>query len=180
MMRGRLIFPFAARLHRLDARATELSDPGGPGRLTHGYDIDFKESVLVDRDGDGIGERVRVEHPPIDIPCQVEPAVFEALRMFPSGNAPHSAITLIMHFADLERLGLVDDVTGDALVRPGDRLGALLDRRGALVQDIRTPPGLYVSEARIGGFGLGLLRPRRNLLVVSLSDRMLAAMRDAG
>ena len=178
-MRGRLIFSFLCVLHRLDTRATAATDPDGAGPLVSGYDADFKESTLVDTDGSGIGESVRREHPPIRVPCQVEPAAFEALRMFPSGNSPRSAIALVMHFKDLERLGLVDAATGDALVRPGDRLGALFDREGALVQAIRTPPGLYVTEARIAGFGLGLARPRRNLLLVSLSDRALGAVREA-
>ena len=177
-MRGRLIFAFRAQLFRLDTRATAALDPDGTGLLTSGYDPDFKEAVLVDRDGDGIGERVRVELPPVEIPCQVEPIAYEALRMFPSGNAPRSAFTLVFHFRDLERMGLVDAASGDALVRPGDRLGALLDREGVLVQTIRTPPGLYVSEARIGGFGLGLMRSRRNLLIVSFADRPLATVRE--
>jgi hypothetical protein len=177
-MRGRLIFAFLAVVYRLDTLGTQQTDPDGPGPLTSGYDPDFKEGVLVDTDGSGVGQRVRAEHPPVQIPCQVEPAAFEALRMFPAGNAPRSAITLVMHFKDLEQLGLVDPATGDALVRPGDRLGALLDRNGALVQAIRTPPGLYVTEARIAGFGLGLTRPRRNLLLVSFSDRPLAAGRE--
>lgn len=177
-MRGRLIFAFLAQLFRLDTRATAALDPDGAGPLTSGYDDDFKEGVLVDRDGDGIGERVRVEHPPLQIPCQVEPAEFEALGMFPSGNAPRSKLTLLFHFKDLERMGLVDAATGDALVRPGDRLGAILDRTGVLVQAIRTPPGLFVTEARIGGFGFGLLRPHRNLLLVSFSDRPLASVRE--
>ena len=178
-MRGRVIFAFLIELCRLDTRANALTDPDGPGPLGSGYDPDFKEPVTIDLAGDGVGTSVRLEYPPVQIPCQVEPAVFEALREFPSGNAPRSAVTLVFHFKDLERLGLVDLATGDALVRPGDRLNAIFDRTGVLVQAIRTPPGLYVTEARIAGFGLGLVRPRRNLLLVSFSDRPLAAMREA-
>jgi hypothetical protein len=169
-MRGRLVYRFLADLHQVDTRATAV-DPG--------YDPDFKESVLVDRDRSGIGERVRREHPSVRVPCQVEPQAFEELRMFAAGNAPRSAIDLVLHFRDLERLGLVDRDTGDALVRPGDRLGAIYDLAGALVQAVRTPPGLYVVEARPTGFGLGMARPRRNLLIVSLSDRQQAAGRAA-
>jgi hypothetical protein len=55
----------------------------------------------------------------------------------------------------------VDAASGDALVRPGDRLAALYDKAGALVQAVRTPPGLYVTEARPTGFGLNMARPRR-------------------
>jgi len=178
-MRGRLIFPFLAEIHRLDTAATATEDPDGTGPLAGGYDPDFKESVLVDQDGDGVGERVREEHAPVRIPCQVEPEVFDQLRMLASGNAPRSNIDLVFHFKDLERLGLVDPASGDALVRPGDRLSALYDKAEELVQQIQTPPGLYVSEARPIGFGLNRARPRRNLLLVSFSDRPRASRRSA-
>ena len=52
-MRGRLIFPFLAELRRLDTAAMASTDPDGAGPLTGGFDPDFKEPVLVDRDGDG-------------------------------------------------------------------------------------------------------------------------------
>ena len=71
----------------------------------------------------------------------------------------------------------MDDTTGDALIRPSDRLGAIYDTSGALVQEIRTPPGLFVKEARPMGFGLGRARPQRNLLIVSFHDRRQAAQR---
>jgi hypothetical protein len=41
------------------------------------------------------------------------------------------------------------------------------DREGKLVQTA----DLYVTEARPVGFGFGLLRPRRNLLLVVLEAR---------
>ena len=162
-MRGRLIFPFIAELHRLDTQA-----------MAPDYDEDFKEPVLVDTDDDGVGEPFRREHPPVRVPCQVEPEAFEALRMATSGNTPRSSFDLVFHFRDLEQLGLVDAVSGDALIRPSDRLGALYARDGQLVQAVRTPPGLYVTEARPIGFGLHRRRPRRNLLLVSFQDRAAA------
>jgi hypothetical protein len=181
-MRGRLISPFLAELHRLDTRAMATSgdssgDPAGAGQLT-GYDPDFKEPVLIERD-DGTAERTRQEHAAVRIPCQVESKVFDELRMLSAGNTPRSRIDLVLHFKDLERMGLVDDATGDALIRPGDRLGALYDTAGALVQAIRTPPGLYVTEARPMSFGPNLRRPRRNLLLLILHDRRQAAGRTA-
>lgn len=170
-MRGRLIFPFLAEIHRLDTTGT--------GPLTSGYDPDFNEPVGVDSNDDGIGEPVRIEHLAVRVPCQVEPKTFEQLRMFAAGNSPRSRIELVFHFRDLKQLGLVDGPTGEALVRPGDRLGALYDKAGALVQAVRTPPGLYVSEARPIGFGLHRTRPSRNLLLVAFEDRQLAAGRVA-
>jgi hypothetical protein len=167
-MRGRLIFAFLAELHRLDTVATATTPPG--------YDDDFKEPALLDTGG-AIGERVRREHPPVLLPCQVETEAFESLQSFAAGSSPRSHVRLVFHFADLERAGLVDPATGAALVRVGDRLGAILDSGGELVQRIRTPPGLYVTEARPTGFGLFMARPRRNLLLVSFDDREVAAPR---
>jgi len=109
----------------------------------------------------------------------VEPDAFEAMRMMASGNVPKSSIELVFHFSDLERLNLVDAATGDAMVRPGDRLAAIRDTEGNLIQAIRTPPGLYVTEARPTGFGLGRAKPSRNLLMVSFSDRQTGARRTA-
>jgi hypothetical protein len=169
-MRGRLVFRFLAEVHRLDTLATATTPPG--------YDEDFKEPALLDV-GEGVGARVRREHPPVLVPCQVEPQVFEALQEFASGSVPSSRVLLLCHFRDLERAGLVDPATGDALVRIGDRLGALFDSGGALVQRIRTPPGLYVTEARPIGFGLFMPRPRRNLLQLVFEERPTAAPRGA-
>ena len=174
-MRGRLIFPFLAEFFRWDAAAM-AADPDGAGELTSGFDPDFKEPVLrdTDDDDDGVAEPFRREHPPVRVPCQVEPEAFQALRMAAAGNTPRSSLDLVLHFRDLERLGLVDPTSGDALIRPSDRLGGLYDLRGQLVQALRNPPGLYVTEARPLGFGLGRKRPQRNLLLVTLNDRPAA------
>ena len=173
MTRGRLIFPFLAKLHRLDTAAMGATDVDGAGPLTSGYDPDFKEPVGVDITGDGIGERVRLELPALRVPCQVEPKAFEEVRMFAAGNSPRSRIELVFHFSDLERLGLVAE-DGEALIRPSDRLSGLYDRTGALIQEIHTPPGLYVTETRPLGFGLNRRRAARNLLLIVLGDRQRA------
>lgn len=88
---------------------------------------------MVDQDDDGVGERVRQEYPPARVPCQVDTRVFDELRMMASGNAPRSRLDLVFHFKDLERMGLVDAASGDALIRPGDRLAAIRDLCGDLV-----------------------------------------------
>jgi hypothetical protein len=165
-MRGRLIFPFLAEIARLDTAATAAVDPAGPPES--GYDPDFKETVLEDAEGDGIGADVRKEMEPVFLPAQVEVQVFEALQQAFSGNIPDSDITLVFHFKDLERMGLVDSITGEPKIRPNDRLVAIHDRGGNLVQAVRTPPGLYVNEVKPAAFGLG---HKRNLLLVSFHDR---------
>jgi len=168
-MRGRLINPFAAELAQLDTAAT-AADPDGPGPLTSGYDADFQETVLLPSPS-GRGRDARREKPPIRIPCQVEVQAFGALTELPTGNSPRSHLVLVFHFGDLEQLGLVDPTTGDALLRPGDHLVAIRDlSTGELVQAIRTPPGLYLTEAQPQSFGLG---GRRNLLLATFGERAL-------
>jgi hypothetical protein len=156
--RGRLLFPFLAEIFRRD-----------PAHTT--YDPDFRESVVVGS-GEGPGTPDRAERPPVLLLCQVEPESDEALQPMGAGNDPHTRLRLVFHLADLEARGLVDAETGEALVRVGDRLGALLTRTGGLVR--RFSPGLYAVEARAIGWGLG---GRQNLLLVMFERRPTAARR---
>src|SRR5688572_482404 len=109
-MRGRIIFPFLAELHRLDTQAM-AADPDAAGPLTSGFDPDFHEPVVLDT-----GVDFRRELPPVRVRCQVEPLVYEELLQTAAGNAPRSKLVLVFHYRDLERAGLVDTTTGDAHV----------------------------------------------------------------
>lgn len=171
--RGRLIFPFLAELYQLDTAATE-ADPDGAGPMTSGYDKDFRETLHVPDDiGDKqIGESARKEKAKIRLECQVEPGTFEAMSMLFSGQIPDTQMALLFHFAELEARGLVDKASGDAMIRPGDRLGGLYDIKGSVVQRIKNPPGLFVTEARPTGHGLNMSHPHRNLLLVTLNERV--------
>lgn len=164
-MRGRLIFRQLAEIHRATAG---LEDP------------DFREPELGSpRDGGDIGTVLRRELPVLRVPCQVDgEATEEASRMFPSGDSPVMGISLLLHFADLEAQGLIDEKTGAPLLGPRDRLGALLDARGRPIMVVPPQPGLYVVETRLLGFGLGS-SPRANLLRLSFADRRQAATRFA-
>jgi len=164
-MPSRLIYPFLAALHRLD-RAR--------GGATPPMDPDFREPISLDFDEDGIGEVARSELPEVRVPCQVEPQAFEQLRMLPSGRAPRTSLDLVMHFRDLDRLGLVE-ANGRARIGSGDRISGIYTLDGEVVLPVQTPPGLFVTEARPTGFGLGLGRARRNLLLVTFSDRAAGA-----
>jgi hypothetical protein len=161
-MRGRLIFVFYAEFVRVDAAAMTAASPA--------MDADFREPRAVATEPDGIGVLARRELPPVKVPCQVEPEGFEALHMVGAGNQPASRVQVVLHFRDLESLGLVDAASGRALIVPGDRMTGFYDRDGRLVETV----DLYVTEARPAGFGVGLLRPRRNLLVVVLEARAAA------
>mgnify|MGYP000166507921 CR=1 FL=1 len=164
-MPGRLIYQFLAVLHHLDRSS-------GPTAIL--MDPDFREPIGIDLDEDGVAEVTRHELPAVRIPCQVEPQTFEQLRMLPSGRAPRTSLDLVMHFRDLSRLGLVD-TDGRARIGPGDRLSGIYTLDGELVLPVQTPPGLFVTEARPTGFGLGLGRARRNLLLVTFADRAAGA-----
>ena len=143
-MRGRLLFPFVAEIAQLDRAASR-------------FDPDFKEPLP-----DGRVERT------ITLPCQVEVGEFETLEEAFSGDVPKTVLTLVFHFRDLERQGLIDAGTGEAKLRVGDRLAALRDRAGNIVQAIQTPPGLFAIEVRPLTFGFGL---SRNLLLAAFHDR---------
>jgi hypothetical protein len=167
-MRGRLINPFLAEIAQLDTVAT-AADPDGPGPLASGYDPDFKETVVLATSG---AQRLdaRKEKAPIRVPCQVEVGAFEVLEQLAAGTSPSSRVVLVFHFRDLERMGLVDAESGEARLRMNDRLVAIHDIRGALLQRVRTPPGLYATEVQPQSFGLGL---SRNLLLVTFEEREL-------
>jgi hypothetical protein len=165
-MRGRLLFVLFAEFARVDRDAMALGAPD--------VDPDFREPRILASEPDAVGVRARRELPPVRVPCQVEPESFEALHMVGAGNEPLSRVQLVLHFRDLEERGLVDAATGRALIAPGDRMTGFYDRTGTLVQTA----DLYVVEARPIGFGFGLLRPRRNLLLVVLEARAASVRGD--
>lgn len=166
-MRGRLINPFLVELAQLDTAATD-EDPDAGGALVSGYDDDFREPVRVS-DGTTAGADARREKDHIFVPCQVEVVTFDQLRMLGSGDVPNYQLRLVFHFEELERMGLVDPATGKALIRKNDRLVAIRECSGALVEAVATPPGLYATEPQPQSFGLS--GSKRNLLLVTFEDR---------
>ena len=165
-MRGRLLFVLFAEIARVDRAAMSLGAPD--------VDPDFREPRILADQPDDVGALARRELPPVRVPCQVEPESFEALHMVGAGNEPRSQVQLVLHFRDLEERGLVDAASGRALLAPGDRMTGFYDRAGKLVQTA----DLYVVEARPIGFGFGLLRPRRNLLLLVLEARAASVRGD--
>jgi hypothetical protein len=169
-MRGRLVHPFAAELARIDYAGT-AGDPDGTLPLASGYDPDFQETVLLATGPRGRTD-ARRELPPVRLPCQVEVGAFEVMQQLEGGDSPDSRILLVFHFRDLEQHGLVNPSTGAALLGVNDRLVAIYDLHGSLVQAIRTPPGLYATRVEPQSFGLG---GARNLLIVTFEDREVSA-----
>lgn len=157
----RLIFPVTATLYRVDPAATAV---------VPGYDPDFAELRLVDTNGDGVADVERAELPPIDLLCQVEPKAQERLTMTPAGDAPRSELTLVFHTRQLAARGVYDTSTGTLDLRPADRLAALRSLTGVPLWVPREGRGLYLTEARLAGWGLGRT-PRANLVVATFVDR---------
>ncbi len=145
--RGRLIQPFLAEMHRLD-----LATMAAAGRL----DEDYREVK---------GERLEMD--PVMIPAQIEPDSFQRQMRRELGDVKTGVFGLTFHFADLENMGLVDDETGIALIRPNDRMGEIYELDGTRVQQFPDPPGRYGEEAT-PSFGIGR---KRNLLIVRLMSR---------
>jgi hypothetical protein len=162
-MRGRLIQKFTAEIARLDTESTESSGY---------YDDTFRELVHSDAaSGDGIGTKQRQEHTVVKLPCQVSDDTWEALQARDQGNTPQSEVVLWFHFRDLENNSLVA-ADGTSLINVGDRLVTIRDHlTDDVVHTVRTPPGLYVKEARPRGFGICMARPKRNLLRVAFEER---------
>lgn len=168
MSRGRLIFPFIAELAQLDTVAM-ARDPDGSGPLTSGYDLDFREPIIIKATPDDVkGEALR-EESCIRLRCQIEDNVFEAVRQVLGGTSPDSKITLVFHFKELEEKNLIDD-NGRAMIRLHDRLRAIYDCDENLIETIPNPPGLFVNDVTSAGFGIGR---QRNLLIVGLKEREL-------
>jgi hypothetical protein len=157
-MRGRLIFPLVAELRRLDDAAMAAT-------ATATVDPDFDEPRRT-----AAGVPVRVELPPLRLPCQVEPDREHALAPSAAGDVPRFRIALVFHFRDLERADLIEPLTGVPRLAAGDRLAALYDRTDALVEMFPNPPGYFATAATPLSYGLGA-RPRPNLLLVTFVDR---------
>lgn len=152
--RGRLLFPFVCEIAQLDLAAT-ATDP------------DFKEPTILSTD-DGVGESSRAETLIRVSGSFHTPQTSFSLQQSPTGDMRRVDILIVFHFDELENLGLIEETTGTALIKVGDRLNAIYDETsGALVQKLPNPPGAFVVSAS-PLFGLG---GTRNLLEVRFQSR---------
>lgn len=177
-MRGRLIFPFEVELGLLDTAAT-AADPDGPGPLTSGYDDVFREPVVLrPQTGSAPGMMNRKERVERFL-AQIEDGSSDVLNMTAAGNSPTSVMGLVFHFEDLERAGAVSAESGKTVIKaPGARLISIRHpRTGELIERFDMSPGLYATQARSIGFGLG---PTRNLLLVVFEERDVSVPSSGG
>lgn len=170
--RGRLIFPFRVRLGLLDTAAT-AADPDGAGPLASGYDDEFREPVITTpTTGSGRGQVVRVERVK-EFEAQVEDGVEGMLEIMATGNSPVNQIGLVMHFADLEREGVISYSNGKTSIKaPGARLIAILDpNTHELIERYDDSPGHWATQVKSMGYGIG---QKRNLLLVMFQERAVS------
>lgn len=164
--RGRLIWPQVASIRRLDTVATASQ----PSTIGGGYDPDFREPVILPD-----GSSARAEQDEIRVPCQVrtESGAFDMLQMFgASGASPGFRMRIVLHYEDLEELGLVDVDTGRPVFVVGDRLAAIYTAdTDELVRRFDSPQ-LFATQVQDRSFGLSALR--RNLLEITFEDREAA------
>ena len=159
-MRGRVLHPSLAAIHRLDTTGTDQAG---------GYDERFRTTTTSYPLGvGGPRQKGRAELPEIRLRCQVETGQMEAQRQGPGGNVPDMRLTLVFHFRDLERADMIG-TDGIPTLRVNDRLDALYTVRGILERRWPNPPGLYCVEVREQSHGLS--SQRRNLLVTIWDDR---------
>lgn len=163
-MRGRLHHTFLAELVQLDAVVTREADGAGPA-LASGFDDDFDEVIVFTQNNQRTSGRDEQE--PIFVPCNVEITAFQALAQFMAGNSPDSKIQLVFHRKDLEARNLINCDTGEFYVRVNDRLASIRDHCRNVVQAIRTPPGLYVTEVQ-PSFGIGT---KPDLILITFEER---------
>jgi hypothetical protein len=139
--RGALIFPITAEIGRLDLTAT-AADPDGAGPMVSGYDADYREPVVTPS-GDGLGVINRRELM-VKVPAQVDGLNtdgddLQRLQMLSSGDTKMNVMTLVFHFVDLERLGLVDLTSGRALLKEGTASTPFTGRRASSSRPSPTP-----------------------------------------
>jgi hypothetical protein len=175
--RGRLIWPMFIEVERIDTDATRTTDPDAGGSLTSGYDDVFEEPVLVPAaevagappTGSPRGTVTTVYQTAIRLEAQIEVDDFNVLRQFASGDTPGFELRCVMHYAELERLGLIG-LDGSTLLRKGDRLRRIISQDATTVLfEVPYPPGLYLMHPQDRSFGLS--GGTRNLFVAHFQDR---------
>jgi len=162
MLRGRLLQRFLCSIRQLDTEATSTVVGGG-------YDPLLGEPIPV-ADGTQTGSSSRREKAAVDVPCQVDRREWGEDVLVGGGHDPETELILTFHFRDLERLGLVHtsgDLEGKPKIGARDRVERLKRMNGNTVVVFPDPPGMYVTVAEQGGWGIRRWgSPKRNLLIV--------------
>lgn len=151
---GLLLEKVVAVVHRLDITSTRAFDPPGT-QLSSGYSSAFREPVVFDDATTGTRESARRESSAVRVPCQLETRTFEELRQELGGDVPTTALVMVTHRRDLERLELIDTTSRAPLIRVGDRVSAIekFGQSGISARPLAAP--LYVFHVLPASFGFG-------------------------
>ena len=154
---GGLIFPSKVTLGILEPDLI---------RSNSEYDDEFRELVVTDSDGDGIGEENRRERTVIT-EAQIATRTLDRFFQAEHGQSPETRdLELTFHFRGLRAAGLVA-AGGRSVIIIGTRLIEIKDRGGDSIIDFPDPPGMYCTGARPSGF----LGTTRNLWVCTFAER---------
>lgn len=179
--RGRLIRPVLVEIAQLNTIATAQDQPddNAVGGASPGYHSNFREPRLLPsttpaQAGSPRGESARKETL-VRCLAQWEVENFDFQQQWSSGNSPGHRTGLVFHYFDLEKRGLLDD-DGNAKIHVNDRLCAIYHAKsGELIQTLRDPPGLYITQLEPGS--MGLRAAKRNVLFATLEDREVSTRR---
>jgi len=157
---------------RRNAPGTRALNP--PGAASSGMDDIFREPVVYDTQSgaqtEGREDAMQYQ-PPIRVQCQVETTMYNLLNTVASGNIPDSQVIFVTHRKQLRELGLIDPVTGNALIRTGD-LVTSLERTNQGVTVLTFPgKGLYITEVRPASWGFGIDGHDLHLIIAEPRDQ---------
>lgn len=175
--RGRLIRPILVEIAQLDTLATSLDqeDADASTGVSSGYHPNFREPRILPPSNKSAassprGNSARREKF-IRCAAQWEVDNFDFLQQWASGNSPGNRITLVFHYRDLEKRGLLDS-SGRARIHVDDRICAVYHiKTGKLIQSFEESVGhsLYITQLELGSMGLS--GQHRNLLWATVEDR---------
>lgn len=156
---------------RRNAPGTRSFNPPGPA--SSGMDDIFREPVVYDQaSGAQVTDReVATQYlDPIRVQCQVETTMYETLHMAATGNLPNSQVTFVTHRKNLRELGLIDDATGNPLIRVGDLVTSLERTNQGIVVLTFPGKGLYITEVRPASWGFGIDGHDLHLIIAEPRD----------
>ena len=170
--RGRLINKFVAVFARLDTAATAAVVGGG-------YDPEF-DAVVPVQDGTQLGSTSRREMAELRINCQLDRKNWGEQNLGRGGRQIVADIVVVLHWPDLEKLGLID-TDGEPTLKKGDRLARIETLKGNVEATFDNPPGMFITDFERAGHGQAPFgTPRTNLLYVYCAYARVASTAAAG
>lgn len=158
--RGRLLCPIKIGVARIDTATTEANTD---------FDSVFMTPKVKKTFGArGAREKGRREFVEVKLLAQSEIIDFNKMQQGPGGNVPDYRVSYIVHYKQLEDLGLIDATTQKPLIGINDRIVAKYHNRSEALLRAFTNPEIFVVAAVDAGEGFD---GRTNLLVLVTSDR---------